>query len=340
MSVLKTLRAAALTMALVAVGALAAPAAAAAPSAAQQFRHYVALGDSYTAGPLIPFLRLDRLFCAVSTNNYPAYLASALGTPGYTDASCSGADSTDMTNSQPLFLGSNPPQFNSLASNTDLVTIGIGGNDFSVFGDLTGTCPQFRDQDPTGAPCKDHFTVNGVDTMKQRLVGTQARVTQVLSGIHQRSPGAKVVLVGYLRIAPPTGTCPNVLPFADGDLRWLDSVERGLNSALVNAAQADGNTTFVDTYGPSLGHDACKGSAAWIQGKDINPLVALNYHPRRAGMVGVATFVRNALVGVPATTGLRSAMASAAGSAPSSTEDQRTASGRALTTVPSGWVPG
>ncbi|MGH3621178.1 MAG: SGNH/GDSL hydrolase family protein [Sciscionella sp.] len=312
-------RTAALAVALVTSTAVAVPAVASAaptalssPTAAKQFTHYVALGDSYTAGPLIPFPRLDRLFCAVSTNNYPAVLASTLGTGGYTDASCSGADSTDMTASQSLFLGSNPPQFDSLQPSTDLVTIGIGGNDFSVFGDLTGTCPQYRSQNPTGSPCKDHYTVNGVDTIKQRLVGTQARLIQVLSGIHQRSPLAKVVLVGYLRIAPPTGTCPNILPFADGDLRWLDSVEQALNSALANAARADGNTTFVDTYGPSLGHDACApGSAAWIQGKDINFLGALDYHPRRAGMVGVATFVRNALAAVPAS---------------SATEDARVAS--------------
>ena len=37
--------------------------------------HYVALGDSYSAGPLVPTPRRDPDGCLRSTNNYPAYLA-------------------------------------------------------------------------------------------------------------------------------------------------------------------------------------------------------------------------------------------------------------------------
>lgn len=283
-------------LALVAAAAAATSlAGAGAASAAPAYHHYVALGDSYTAGPLIPLQRLDPLTCFRSTSNYPAWLASSLLT-GYTDVSCSSADTTNMTAPQSIPLGTAPPQFNALKPDTDLVTIGIGGNDFSVFGTLVGDCPKLRDQDPTGTPCEDSFTVDGVDTIKQRLPGTQARVTEVLRGVHERSPEAKVLLVGYPRIAPPTGTCPDILPFADGDLRWVDSVEQALNTALSDAAAADGRTTFVDTYGPSLGHDACAtGGAAWIQGKDIDLLGAYSYHPRMSGMIGVAGIIAKTL---------------------------------------------
>jgi lysophospholipase L1-like esterase len=264
-------------------------------SAAPAFRHYVALGDSYTAGPLIPLQRLDPLTCFRSTSNYPAWLAAGLGI-GYKDASCSSADTTNMTAPQSIPLGTAAPQFNALKPDTDLVTIGIGGNDFSVFGTLVDDCPKLRDQDPTGSPCQDSFTVDGVDTIKQRLPGTQARVTDVLRGVHERAPQAKVLLVGYPRIAPPAGYCPDILPFADGDLRWVDSVEQALNTALSNAAAADGRTTFVDTYGPSLGHDACAtGGAAWIQGKDLDLLAAYPYHPRLSGMIGIASIVSKTL---------------------------------------------
>jgi lysophospholipase L1-like esterase len=269
-------------------------------SAAPAFRHYVALGDSYTAGPLIPLQRLDPLTCFRSTSNYPAWLAASLKTGGYTDVSCSSADTTDMTGPQSIPLGTAPPQFSALKPDTDLVTIGIGGNDFSVFGTLVNDCPKLTAQDPTGSPCQESFTVDGVDTIKQRLPGTQARVTEVLRGVHERSPGAKVVLVGYPRIAPPAGHCPDVLPFADGDLRWVDSVEQALNAALSNAAAADGNTTYVDTYGPSLGHDACAtGGAAWIQGKDVDLLGAYSYHPRMSGMVGIAGIIGKTLKAGP-----------------------------------------
>ncbi|AXB46030.1 SGNH/GDSL hydrolase family protein [Amycolatopsis albispora] len=267
-------------------------------SASPGYEHYVALGDSYTSGPLIPFMRLDPLGCARSTNNYPSYLARNLDVDRFTDVSCGGADTTHMTAAQSVPLGSNPPQFTALKAGTDLVTIGIGGNDFGVFGTLISECPPLREQDPTGTPCRDKFTVNGVDTIKQRIEQTGTRVTAVLDGVHERSPDAKVLLVGYPRIGPPTGTCPDILPFADGDLRWLDSVEQALNDALAKAAAEDGDTTFVDMYPASLGHDACApGGAAWIQGKDINLFAAANYHPRRAGMAGVATEVQAVLTG-------------------------------------------
>jgi hypothetical protein len=270
----------------------------AAPAPAQ-YRRYVALGDSYTSGPGIPFIRLDRLACATSTNNYPAWVADILRIPSYTDGSCGGADTTHMLTAQtpPVPIGTHPSQFSFLRPDTDLVTLGIGGNDFGVFGDLTGTCPGEAASDPTGAPCRAKYVVNGVDTMKERVLKTGDRVVAVLRGIHERSPNAKVLLIGYPRITPPTGRCPNVLPFADGDLRWLDEVEQALNAALANAAATDGGTTFADMYAVSLGHDACAGKSAWIQGKDTNLFAAVAYHPFKAGMVGVANQISAKLGG-------------------------------------------
>jgi lysophospholipase L1-like esterase len=266
-------------------------------TAAPRYERYVALGDSYTSAPGVPWPRLDRLACYTSTNNYPALLADNLGLSSYTDASCGGADTTNMTQPQtpPIPLGTHPAQFSYLRANTDLVTIGIGGNDFGVFGDLTGTCPQLRASDPTGSPCKNRYTVDGADTMKAKVAETGQRVRAVLAGVHERSPEAKVVLVGYPRIAPPSGTCPDVLPFADGDVAWLNEVEIALNAALADAANADGDTTFVDMYPASLGHDACAGSAAWIQGKDTNLLAAIAYHPFKSGTVGMATEISKTL---------------------------------------------
>ncbi|WP_209648064.1 SGNH/GDSL hydrolase family protein [Kibdelosporangium banguiense] len=285
---------------------LVSPTASAASQYERQYERYVALGDSYTSGPGIPWPRLDRLACYTSTNNYPAWLADNLGLPSYTDGSCGGADTTNMLQPQtpPLPFGTHPPQFSFLRADTDLVTIGIGGNDFGVFGTLTSRCPELRSSDPTGSPCRNEFTVNGVDTMQQKVAMTGDRVRAVLSGVHERSPDAKVVLVGYPRIVPPTGTCPNVLPIADGDLRWLDEVEQALNNALETAANADGRTTFVDMYPASLGHDACAGQSAWIQGKDNNLLAAIKYHPFKAGMVGVANEISKTL-GARATAGKR-----------------------------------
>jgi lysophospholipase L1-like esterase len=272
------------------------PAAATAAPLQPGYRSYVALGDSYTSGPFVPLQRLDPLGCGRSTSNYPSYLAVKLHIASYRDVSCAGADTSDMVRSQSVPLGSNSPQFSALRVDTDLVTLGIGGNDSGVFAGIIATCPELRDSDPTGNPCQRHFTVNGVDTVKAALVSTQAAVTAVLHGIHARSPQAKVLAVGYPRIAPASGYCPDILPFADGDYAWLSSVEVALNTAIANAAAADGNTSYVDTFGPSSGHDACApDGAAWINGQDQNIFAAAAYHPFRLGMAGMANIVYDSL---------------------------------------------
>src|SRR5262249_62178679 len=58
---------------------------------------YVALGDSYTAGPVIPVQQNDPAGCLRSDHNYPHLVASALGVGDFKDASCSGADTGDRT---------------------------------------------------------------------------------------------------------------------------------------------------------------------------------------------------------------------------------------------------
>ncbi|TKG66986.1 SGNH/GDSL hydrolase family protein [Prauserella endophytica] len=266
-----------------------------AATAKQQIKRYVALGDSYTSGPLIPLQRLDPIGCARSTNNYPSMVARQLGVKRFTDVSCGGADTTHMTQPQEVTLGVNAPQFDALRPETDLVTLGIGGNDHGVFGNVVGVCPTLRASDPAGAPCQEHFTVDGVDTLKAAIADTGERVSEVLAGIHERSPRATVLVIGYPRIAPPSGTCPDVLPFADGDYVWLNDIEETLNAALAKAVAEDGRSTFVDMYPASLGHDACAGADAWIQGKDTDVLAAASYHPRRSGMAGVAKEIIGAL---------------------------------------------
>ncbi|MGW4484410.1 SGNH/GDSL hydrolase family protein [Amycolatopsis sp. NPDC004368] len=276
----------------------------AAAASTPQLREYVSLGDSYTAGPLIPWQQAS--WCFRSNNNYPSWLATRLGiydTPGaFTDVSCSSADTSNMTQPQvtpspSIPLSTQQPQFDALHADTDLVTIGIGGNDNSVFGDLTGTCPTLRDQDPTGAPCQEHYTVDGLDTMAEAVAATGRNVAQVVRGVEDRAPAATIVVVGYPRLLPPSGTCPSVIPFADGDYRWADSIEQKLNAAIAGAAESEG-AEFVDTYGPSLGHDACAGGNAWVNGQSTNLFEAVAYHPFRSGMEAEAKLIAQAL-GVP-----------------------------------------
>lgn len=102
--------------------------------------------------------------------------------------------------------------------------------------------------------------------------------------------------MGYPRIVPPSGYCPDRLPPADGDYAYADEIERALNGALADAAAATG-ADYVDTYGPSRGHDVCAtGGAAWVNGARLSPFAA-PYHPSAAGMAGVASLVLDAIRG-------------------------------------------
>jgi lysophospholipase L1-like esterase len=269
--------------------------ASAAPTA-PHYKHYVALGDSYTAGPLIPFIRLDPLGCVRSTRDYPALLARKLRVRDFRDVSCSGATTADMTASQSVPFGHNPPQFHALSKDTDLVTLGIGGNDGDVFGELIQTCPKLRSDAPDGNPCQRHFTNNGVDEIKVRIEQTEQNVENVLAGIHERAPAAKVLVIGYPRIVPKHGYCPTRLPLAKGDYTWLNSVEVDLDDALAKAAANDGDATYVSTY--QSGHSVCAtGGAAWINGQGLKLFRAAPYHPFERGMRGEATIVYHRLGG-------------------------------------------
>ena len=92
---------------------------------------YVALGDSYVAAPLVPVTDVAN-GCFRSSNNYPSTVAKKLGAR-LDDRSCGGARTTDFRRSQ---FPDVPPQLTAIKPGVDLVTIGVGGNDESVFGKL------------------------------------------------------------------------------------------------------------------------------------------------------------------------------------------------------------
>ena len=269
------LRALAVAVAALAIIALAATAARAA--------NYVALGDSYAAGPLIPNPVLP-LGCLKSSNNYPRVAAPSIGLT-LRDASCSGAKTGDMTSPQNVEPdGPNPPQLNSLDASTTVVSLTIGGNDIG-FSEVAESCITVN---PFSHPCLDKYNPGGNDQLKARIEATAPKVAAVLQGIHTRSPAAKIYVVNYPAIFPETGSgCWPQMPLGFQDVPYLRATEQRLNSMLATQAAANG-ATLVNWYGASIGHDACKGtSTRWVE-----PLVpgtlAAPIHPNKQGMAGGA----------------------------------------------------
>ncbi|HET9253908.1 MAG TPA: SGNH/GDSL hydrolase family protein [Pseudonocardiaceae bacterium] len=256
-------------------------------------QHYVALGDSYAAGPGIKEQRADPRGCQRSTNNYPARLAEMLNISDYTDVTCSGATTGNMTASQSLPQGTNPPQFSALREDTDLVTVTITGNDIG-FVDIVENCTRVSIRDPWGNPCERQAKASGTDVYADRIEAVGPKLAQVLEGIHQRSPHATVLLVGYLRILPPSIGCYPTFPVSRGDVPYLDGLQQQLTAVLDTQAFRH-DAILVDAYARSQGHDACQPPRdRWVEGV-LPASPAAPVHPNAAGMEAVAGFARDTL---------------------------------------------
>jgi hypothetical protein len=257
--------------------------------------NYVALGDSYTAGPLIPTQTGSPIACLRSTNDYPADVASSIGASSFTNISCSGATTADMNGSQSVTGGTNPPQFSALSTSTTLVTMGIGGNDIG-FSSILETCAEDSLDNPFGDPCKQHYDPSGgTDQLAAAINALAPTVGSLLQQIHQLAPSARVLVVGYPVILPNSGDgCWPVVPIAYGDVPYLRGVELELNQMLSSEAGANG-ATYVNTYTDSIGHDACQSASnQWVEGL-VPQTSAAPFHPNETGELHMADQVLAAL---------------------------------------------
>ncbi|KUN01165.1 GDSL family lipase [Streptomyces yokosukanensis] len=276
-----------------ALGGCALVAASTTPAAAHPAGHgrgirYVALGDSYTSGPGIP-TQVDAN-CARSDHNYPTLVATRRQVAAFTDASCSGATTAEMWQAQ----GTNKPQLDALGRDTDLVSVQIGGNDVG-FGPIIGTCARLAAQDPTGNPCERSYQASGYDQLVLAIVRTAPKVERVLRAVHTRAPHARVVVVGYPDLLPDDGSgCFPQVPFAQKDFAYLRDTEKRLNLMLRVVAGLN-RADYVDTYGPTVGHDMCKAPAdRWIE--PLQPAApAAPAHPNAKGEQAMAQAVLDRL---------------------------------------------
>ncbi|WP_327668027.1 MULTISPECIES: SGNH/GDSL hydrolase family protein [unclassified Streptomyces] len=248
---------------------------------------YVALGDSYSSGLGIPD-EVD-LNCGRSNHNYASLVARAVHAETFTDVTCAGAETRHLTERQE----SAPPQLDALRPNTSLVTLGIGGNDLGLSGIVT-RCVLLAQVDANGAPCKTSYTLLGQDEIRRRINTIAPRIDALLKDIHARSPQAEVLLVGYPAIVPDDGSaCRDLIPFATGDFPWFRDKAKQLNSMLAQQANVY-DATYIDAYGPSAGHDACKPAGErWVEPEATDS--AAGFHPNAAGHASVARSVLTAL---------------------------------------------
>jgi GDSL-like Lipase/Acylhydrolase family len=246
------------------------------PASAGAAISYVAMGDSYTSGPgITPYAPGAPSECGQSELNYPHLVAAALKL-SLTDVSCGGAKTENFTVAQ---YPDQPPQFDALSETTEVVSLGMGGNDNNLFGTLVQGCTEQGLFHPTEkAPCRKKYAA----FVKESFEGDKAPFEAALREIHVLSPKAKVFVVGYPEITPAEGTCAGFEYWHEADLKWFRSVTKSGDANLKKEAKANG-ATFVDTFKESEGHNACQAvGTRWIEPL-FGSLTGVAVHPNATG---------------------------------------------------------
>ncbi|MEU3572888.1 SGNH/GDSL hydrolase family protein [Kitasatospora sp. NPDC036755] len=279
---------------------------------------WTALGDSYTAG-VIEATGAEtepRDGCARTVESYPEIIRRDLGSlVDLRNVSCSGAttDGVYADSQSPLGrplppLGTDPngpypavpPQIDSVDAATDLVTVGIGGNDLG-FAEILKSCIELGAlQLGQGSPCKDKFDAG----LPARFDALRDDYDRMLTALHAKAPSARIVTVGYPHLVPEAAElCQygNVLQFGTfttGDLRWTrTAVVEPLNALVARVAAAHGDA-FVDLYPASAGHSVCDADH-WLDGvlTSVLPLRYAVVHPNATGQAHAAALVEDAVLG-------------------------------------------
>jgi len=249
---------------------------------------YVAMGDSYSAGPGIP--KIVQKQCQRSDHNYPHLVAKRLDA-FLVDVTCGGARTDAVLQSQVQQSAGavQPPQISGLSADTDLVTIGLGVNDLGLSATAIYGCVLVAERDPQGAPCERAYG----DRAPKQVRAIRKRLVDTIDAIASRAPDARIVVVGYPRLLPPNGSCPERFPLAEGDVDFVRTTVNSLIDAVAAAAD-DAGATYIDVAKASAGHDICSDDP-WVNGKRAKKGQGAAYHPTPLEQRAVARLIHDAL---------------------------------------------
>jgi lysophospholipase L1-like esterase len=238
---------------------------------------YVALGDSYSAASgVLPPDPAAPPECLRSILNYPHVIAGSTGA-ALTDVTCGAADTNDYFESQ---YSGVPPQLDAVRSDTQLVTMTIGGNDSNVFIETILSCGSLGVLSlGQGSPCKDRYGSSFEDTIRNT---TYPSLVRALQAVRAKAPEARVAILGYPWIMPASVGCFDKMPIAGGDVPYVHGIQATLNDAVRRAAAATG-ATYVNLNTVSTGHDACQPiGVRWVE-PVLQGTNAVIVHPNALG---------------------------------------------------------
>jgi hypothetical protein len=251
---------------------------------------YVALGSSYASGPGLA--TLYDLGCFRSTGNYAHQVAAQMKLV-LVDVTCFGGTIANITTTSQTAGGVvRPPQIDAVTSDTDLVTVTVGGNDVDYVSSLVKYgCGDTTDVPPAGAwtfVCTLLPEPNRA-AMLQKLDALPLSLSDMLARIRERAPNARILLVTYERTVPPNGqTCP-AIALSPEHASFERKVGWRLQRAFRQARRAS-DAELLDLYGPSTPHTSCAGIDPWTSGWEWGPFPTgtTAFHPTPSGMTAAA----------------------------------------------------
>ncbi|MFJ9774129.1 SGNH/GDSL hydrolase family protein [Kitasatospora sp. NPDC101157] len=193
-----------------------------------------------------------------------------------------------------------PPQVDAVDPDTQVITVGIGGNDLGFAGILKDCIELGAAHLGRGTPCKDKYDTQ----LAGRFDELRNDYDTMLGALQAKAPSARIFTVGYPHLIPENARlCQygNLLQFATftaGDLTWARTrILEPLNQVIerqTSARQAD----YVDLYSGSAGHSVCDADH-WLDGV-LTSVVPLKYavvHPNAKGQAFAARQVEGTVLG-------------------------------------------
>ncbi|WP_320776146.1 SGNH/GDSL hydrolase family protein [Streptomyces sp. CRN 30] len=286
------------------------------PAAAAD-RQWAALGDSYTAGVVKAageVFEYPRDGCERTDRSYPQVIDRDLGSLlDLTNVSCGGATVENVTDVPQEPTGRNsppfqtdpeypfppvPPQSAAVGPDTDVITVGVGGNT-AGFGQMLSECPPLGLLTlGLGTPCKAALAAN----LPAQLEKTRQDYDQMLTVLRERAPGAKILAVGYPTVVPEDvskcryGDPTQFGTITRGDLDWLRrNLLDPLNEIIETSAAAHGAAGYVDLADSSRDHSVCDADK-WVEGFVTRSGRQTNVHPNVLGHRNAADHVEAAIL--------------------------------------------
>ncbi|WP_347355173.1 SGNH/GDSL hydrolase family protein [Streptomyces beigongshangae] len=161
-----------------------------------------------------------------------------------------------------------PAQSEAVRPDTDVITVGVGGNTLGFAGILLRCMRLGADSGGVGTPCRDGLAAD----IPGRLAKVSQGYDQMLTLLHERAPHATVLAVGYPTIIPDDSSkCRyndwrHFASVTRGDLTWLrKDVLEPLNEAIGKSVGTHRAARFVDLYASSRNHSVCD-TDKWVEG--------------------------------------------------------------------------